>query len=163
MRLYPVQYIKNVSKINLSRLWDMGKRGIICDIDNTLCRDEQFEIEPGSVKFIEDARAIGFKICLMSNNGEKRVKPVAEELGCIYHFKAHKPKPEAYLTCLEKIDVPKEQAVMVGDQLFTDIWGANNLGIYSIMVEKIHKKEIWQIKLKRPFEKIIMLFYKFVK
>lgn len=160
MRLYPVQYKKNVSKINLPKLWNAGKRGIICDIDNTLCRDEQFEIENNSIKFIEDAKKTGFKICLMSNNGEKRVKPVADALGCPYHFKAHKPKPEAYLTCLEKIGVSKEQAVMVGDQLFTDIWGANNLGIYSIMVEKIHKKEIWQIKLKRPFEKIIMLFYK---
>ncbi len=160
MILFPKMYLKNVGEIDLSSLWNEGKRGIICDIDNTLCRDEQFEIEPTSRKFIEDAKKMGFKICLMSNNGEKRVRPVAEELSCSYHFKAHKPKAQAYLTCLKKIGVRKEDAVMVGDQLFTDIFGANKLSIYSILVEKINKKEIFQIKLKRPFEKIVLLFYK---
>ena len=158
--LFPKEYIKNVSKLDLEKLWNEGKRGIICDIDNTLCRDEQFEVEPFAIDFINKAKKMGFKICLMSNNGMARVEPVAKFLDCDYHFKAHKPKREAYDTCLGKIGVPPENAVMVGDQLFTDILGANRIGLYSVLVEKIDKKEIIQIKLKRPFEKLVLLFYK---
>ena len=157
---FPNEYLNSVAEIDLERLWQSGKRGILCDIDNTLCRDEQFEIESESYKFIEKAKKIGFKICLMSNNKEKRVAPVAKELGLSYCFKVGKPKPSAYLDSLKKIGVDKSEAVMVGDQLFTDIFGANRIGLYSILVKPIHKKEILQIRLKRPFEKILLFFYK---
>ena len=157
---FPDEYCENVAEINLERLWQLGKRGILCDIDNTLCRDEQFEIEAPSHAFIEKAKKIGFKICIISNNVEKRVAPVAKELGLTYCFRVGKPKPSAYLLSLEKIGVNKNEAVMVGDQLFTDILGAHRLGIYSVLIKPIHKKEILQIRLKRPFEKILLFFYK---
>ena len=158
--LFPKEYVKNAGEINLDRLWQNGKRGIVCDIDNTLCRDEQLRVEPFALEFINKAKAMGFKVCLMSNNGKARVEPVAKLLDCPYHYKAGKPKRKAYDTCLQKIGIPPENAVMVGDQLFTDILGANRIGLYSILVEKIDKNEIIQIKLKRPFEKIVLLFYK---
>ncbi len=158
--LFPNEYIKNAGELDIDALWKNGKRGIICDIDNTLCRDEQFEIEPFAVDFIKRAREKGFEICLMSNNGKERVEPVAKALDCVFHYKAHKPKKEAYETCLAKIGILAENAVMVGDQLFTDILGANRIGIYSVLVQPIHKKEIIAIKLKRPFEKIVLMFYK---
>ena len=160
MKLFPKEYLPSVSHIDLKKLWNEGKRGIISDIDNTLCKDEQFYIEEASKKFIEEALNIGFKICLMSNNGEARVKPVATELNLPYHFKAHKPKSEAYNTCLKKMGLTVEEGVMVGDQLFTDIYGANRIGLYSVLVEKIHPKEIIQIRLKRPFEKLVLFFFK---
>ncbi len=158
--LFPKKYIRNAGELDLDLLWNQGKRGIICDIDNTLCRDEQFEVEPFAVNFINRAKEKGFKICLMSNNGKARVEPVAKFLDCPYHYKAHKPKREAYDTCLEKIGVSVENALMIGDQLFTDILGANRIGLYSVLVKPIDKKEIMGIKLKRPFEKIVLLFYK---
>lgn len=161
--LFPREFVKNAGEIDLEKLWSEGKRGIICDIDNTLCRDEQFEVEPFAEEFIRKAKEKGFKICLMSNNGKARVEPVANYLNCEFHYKAHKPKREAYDTCLEKIGVSAENAIMIGDQLFTDILGANRVGLYSVLVEKIDKKEIIQIKLKRPFEKIVLLFYKHKK
>ena len=61
---------------------------------------------------------------------------------------------------LEKMGITPAEAVMVGDQLFTDILGANRMDIYSILTERIDKKEIFPIKLKRPFEKIVLTFYK---
>ena len=157
---FPNEYHGSVSDIDLEKLWQCGKRGILCDIDNTLCRDEQLEIEPESYKFIEKAKEIGFKICLMSNNDEQRVSPVAKELELSYNAKSGKPKPAAYLGSLKRIGVEPNDAVMVGDQLFTDIFGANKIGIYSVLVKPIHKKEILQIRLKRPFEKILLFFYK---
>ncbi|MBE7059483.1 MAG: YqeG family HAD IIIA-type phosphatase [Ruminococcaceae bacterium] len=157
---FPKEFKSGVSGIDLETLWKNGKRGILCDIDNTLCRDEQFYIEPQSAEFIRRAKELGFKICLMSNNGNSRVEPVASELSLPYNAKSGKPKAAAYLNSLKKIDVPLENAVMVGDQLFTDILGANLIGLYSILVKPIDKKEILQIRLKRPFEKIILFFYK---
>lgn len=158
--LFPGKYVKNAGELDLDALWAEGKRGIICDIDNTLCRDEQFEVEPFAVDFIKKAKEKGFKICLMSNNGKARVEPVARFLDCPFHYKAHKPMREAYDTCLARIGVPIENAVMIGDQLFTDILGANRIGLYSVLVKPIDKKEILGIRIKRPFEKIVLLFYK---
>ncbi len=159
-KFFPKEYLKNVSYIDLDNLWNMGKRGMLIDIDNTLCRDEQMQVEPFALEFIKKAKEKGFKICLMSNNGEARVKPIAEILELPYHFKAHKPSRAAYDISLKKIGISLENAVMIGDQLFTDIYGANKIGLYSIMVKLIDKHEIIQIKLKRPFEKILLFFYK---
>lgn len=158
--LFPKQYLKNIGEIDIELLWQSGKRGIICDIDNTLCLDGQFEVEPFALNFIENAKKAGFKICLMSNNNKARVEPVAKFLDCPFHYSAHKPRREAYDICLEKIGVPLDSAVMVGDQLFTDILGANKIGLYSILTKPIDKREIFPIKLKRPFEKIVLSFYK---
>lgn len=159
-KLLPCLRVKNVAEIDLEQLWNVGKRGIICDIDNTLCRDGKFEIEPPSETFVKKALLLGFKICLMSNNGKERVEPVAEHLNLPFIYKAHKPSAQAYLRCLEKMNTRAENSIMVGDQLFTDIYGANRLSIFSILVDRIDKAEIFQIKLKRPFEKILLFFYK---
>ncbi|MDP4119370.1 MAG: HAD hydrolase family protein, partial [Bacillota bacterium] len=114
-KLFPSEYVKNVSFVDLKALWDSGKRGIVIDIDNTICKDEQFEIEPFAIKFIKTAKKIGFKICLMSNNSLTRVQPIGKALDCLYHYKARKPHRSAYETCLKKIGVPVEKAVMIGD------------------------------------------------
>ena len=84
-KFFPSEYVKNVSFIDLDNLLKSGKQGIICDIDNTLCKDEQMEVEPFALDFIKNAKEKGFKICLMSNNGKERVEPIAEILECPYH------------------------------------------------------------------------------
>lgn len=73
---------------------------------------------------------------------------------------AHKPSPENYLKAAALMDVPKEQVIFIGDQIFTDIWGARLAGIYSILVQPIHPKEEIQIVFKRKLEKIVLHFYK---
>ena len=73
---------------------------------------------------------------------------------------AHKPNPENYLKAAALMDVPKEKVLFIGDQIFTDIWGARRAEMYSILVRPIHPKEEIQIVLKRKLEKIVLHFYK---
>ena len=77
-----------------------------------------------------------------------------------YLYNAHKPLPKNYLLAMEKMGTGLTDTVFIGDQLFTDVWGAKKAGIYSIMVKPIHPKEEIQIVLKRRLERIVLYFYK---
>ena len=98
---------------------------------------------------------------LLSNNKEKRVKSFCDEVeGATYIHKANKPFKKSYLKAMEIMNVTPEETVFIGDQLFTDIWGAKASGINSILVDQIDKKEEIQIIIKRRFEHIVLFFYK---
>ena len=75
-------------------------------------------------------------------------------------FDAHKPSTKNYKKAMELMKTEKENTLFVGDQLFTDVWGAKRTGIKSILVKPIHPKEEIQIVLKRYLEKIVLFFYK---
>ena len=77
-----------------------------------------------------------------------------------YIYKANKPSKKGYLKAINILNVTKEQTLFVGDQIFTDIWGANNAGVYSVLVDPISPKEEIQIVIKRFFERIVLFFYK---
>ena len=103
---------------------------------------------------------MGISTCLISNNKEDRVKPFAKAVKSEYIFDAHKPSTKNYIKAMEIMNTTKETTLFLGDQIFTDIWGANRAGIKSIMLEKINPKEEIQIVLKRIPEKFILWSYK---
>ena len=105
-------------------------------------------------------RTIGFETCIISNNKEYRVKPLADACGSSYVSKAGKPSPVNYIKAMEIMGTDKGNTFFVGDQLFTDVWGANKAGIMSILVKPIDKHEEIQIILKRRLEWIVLFFYK---
>lgn len=82
------------------------------------------------------------------------------EIGTNYIFNAHKPSVKNYVRAMEIMGTDKSNTVFVGDQLFTDVWGAKRAGIHNILVKPIHPKEEIQIVLKRRLEKIVLYFYK---
>ena len=96
---------------------------------------------------------------LLSNNKEPRVKRFNEKIGSQYIYKAGKPGLKNYRKAMELMGTTPENTLFVGDQLFTDVWGAKRAGIYSILVKPIHPKEEIQIVLKRYLEKIVLFFY----
>ena len=96
---------------------------------------------------------------LISNNTKERVESFADEVGSDYIAKAGKPGRKAYISAMEKMGSGKDDTVFVGDQLFTDIYGANRVGLYSILVKPIDKKEEIQIVFKRKLEAIVLFFY----
>ena len=96
----------------------------------------------------------------MGHNKEPRVKSFSTPLGAEYIYKAGKPGAAGYVAAMKKMGVKKEQTVSVGDQIFTDMWGANRAGIHSVLVAPIGKKEEIQIVLKRYLEKIVLHFYR---
>ena len=105
-------------------------------------------------------RSIGFDTCLISNNQEPRVKPFAEKVQSKYVFNAHKPSTKNYIKAMELMQTDRGNTVFIGDQLFTDVWGAKRTGMKSILVKPIYPKEEIQIVLKRYLEKIVLHFYK---
>lgn len=113
-----------------------------------------------AVELFGRLKKIGFECCLISNNKKKRVKSFNEQIGAHMIFDAHKPSRKNYFYAMELMGTDRDNTLFVGDQLFTDIWGAKRSGIRNILVKPISKKEEIQIVIKRVFEKIILSEYR---
>lgn len=155
---YPDAYMASAYMINFEKLHDKGYRGIIFDIDNTLVMHGA-PADERAVRLFESLRRTGFDTCLISNNQEPRVKPFADSVKSKYVSNAHKPSVKNYKKAMELMGTDEETTLFVGDQLFTDVWGAKRTGIKSILVKPIYPKEEIQIVLKRYLERIVLYFY----
>jgi HAD superfamily phosphatase (TIGR01668 family) len=149
----------SVYEVDFDRLFDEGIRGLIFDIDNTLVAHDA-PCNEKSDELMSKLLNKGFKIFILSNNDEDRVKLFIDNIKIDYIHKAGKPSVKNYDAALEKMDLKKEETVAIGDQLFTDCLGAKNAGIKFIKVGIIDKKEPPHIKLKRILEKPVELLAK---
>lgn len=156
---YPDCYMKSAYEIDYQGYYDAGYRGIIFDIDNTLV-EHGAPADKRSIALFQQLKNMGFGLLLLSNNKEPRVKSFNDAVGAQYIYKAGKPARSGYERAMELLGTRKETTLFVGDQLFTDIWGARNAGIYSVLVQPIDKKEEIQIVLKRYLEKIVLASYR---
>ena len=145
--------------IPFEELYEEGFRGVIFDIDNTLV-PHGAPADDRAKKLFARLKEIGFSSCLISNNQEARVKMFNEEIQTNYIYNAHKPSTKNYKKAMEIMGTDDSNTLFVGDQLFTDVWGAKRSGIRNILVKPIHPKEEIQIVLKRYLEKIVLHFYK---
>lgn len=145
---YPDVYISSTYQIDFQKYYDSGYRGIIFDIDNTLV-PHGAPADTRSIRLIESLKKMGFQILLLSNNKEPRVKMFNDAVHVHYIFKAGKPGRGGYRKAMEQMGTNEKNTLFVGDQLFTDVWGARNTGIFSILVQPIDKKEEIQIDQKR--------------
>lgn len=156
---FPDEYVASTYVIPFERLYEEGYRGVIFDIDNTLVPHGE-PADGRAKKLFARLKEIGFSSCLISNNQEPRVKLFNEEIRTNYIFDAHKPSTKNYVRAMEIMGTDRSNTLFVGDQLFTDVWGAKRTGIYNILVKPIHPKEEIQIVLKRYLERIVLHFYK---
>ncbi len=156
---YPKRYYDKKEDIPMEEYYKRGYRGILFDIDNTLVPHDE-PVDEAAEIFVEKLRRIGFRVCLISNNDEERVKMFADPLGVQYVYKAWKPARRGYLEGMAILHTNLENTLFVGDQIFTDIWGANRAGLYSILLDPINPKEEIQIILKRIPEKLVKWFYR---
>ena len=156
--LYPDEYLDSTYTIDFKKLYKDGYRGILFDIDNTLV-PHGAPADPEALRLFQKLRDIGFSCCLVSNNRKKRVEPFAASVGAQFIEMAAKPSPKGYERAMERLGTNTGNTVFIGDQLFTDIWGAKNAGLRNILVKPINPKEEIQIVLKRYLEKIVLHFY----
>ncbi len=156
--IYPDEYLDSTYEIDFEQLYEDGYRGIIFDIDNTLV-PHGAPADERSKKLLNYLRDRGFKIVLLSNNTKARVDMFNEELHLDNIPRGAKPLLKNYKKAMEIMGTTKESTFFVGDQLFTDVWGAKRLGIRSILVKPINAKEEIQIVLKRKLENIVMKEY----
>ena len=156
---YPKKDFNSVKDINFDGLRKKGYKAVLFDVDNTLV-PHGAPADKAMIEFFARLHNDGFKTCLISNNKELRVQPFAKAVGTQYIYKAGKPLASGYEKAMELLGTNRNNTLFVGDQLFTDILGANRAGIYSILVKPIHPKEEIQIVLKRYLEKIVLFFYR---
>lgn len=156
---YPDAWVASTYDIPFEKLYKRGYRGGIFDIDNTLVPHGAAADERAEALF-KHLKDLGFQYALISNNKGPRVQMFNENIHAYTVCDAHKPSPENYIKAAALMGLEKDQVLFVGDQIFTDIFGARIAGVYSILVQPIHPKEEIQIVLKRKLEKIVLHFYK---
>ena len=159
---FPDEYVASTYVIPFEKLYEEGYRGVIFDIDNTLVMHGAPADERAKNLFVR-LKMIGFDSCLLSNNQEPRVKMFNEDVQVHYICDAHKPSTKNYEKAMELMGTDRSNTIFIGDQLFTDVWGAKRTGIRNILVKPIHPKEEIQIVLKRKLEKVVLFFYKQAK
>lgn len=159
-RFYPTYVYPDVESIPFDLIIGQNIKLILFDMDNTLV-DNNYKYSDKLKKWTEYIASKGVKLHILSNSAMgKKVKRVAKELGMKYHYNASKPFKRGFKkVVLDEMQVEKENILMVGDQLFTDIWGGNRFGIKTVLVCPIAEKEIIVTKVKRPLERWILKKY----
>jgi len=155
--MIPNYYAKSVYSINYQELYQRGIVNLIFDIDNTILPVNDIKVDEKLVKLFVGLIADGFNICIVSNNSVERVNPVAEKLKVISLSNADKPKKEAFDKALKLLESDVSSTAMIGDQMLTDIKGANEYGLCSILVDPLLNKYDFKTGTSRILQNIMEL------
>ncbi len=132
---------------------------ILLDIDNTLATHGSTSADQYAKQALQYLKEHGYRCCLVSNAKSERIKSYAQSLNCEFLEQANKPLAYKMRRFLAQNHLQPEQCLMIGDQLFTDIWAAKNLGCHSLLVRQRYSQELWNIRLKRHFERWLINRY----
>ena len=157
-RFFPDAIQESTYEIDFEALQRQGIKGVLFDIDNTLV-EHGADATPRAIALFKKLEQLGIKSCLISNNKEERVLRFNKEIGTKYIYDAHNPSGKNYRKAMELMGTDLSNTIFVGDQLFTDVFGAKRIGMRNILVRPIDPKEEIQIVLKRYLEKIVLYFY----
>lgn len=152
---YPYEYVSSVFAIDYQKLYNKGYRGIIFDIDNTLVHhgdDSSNRVD----ELFREIQGMGLKTILLTDNDSERVERFLKNIDSPYVCDANKPDTRGYVECIRKMNIKKEEAICIGDQIFTDILGANRSGIANILVKFVRIKGVTKVGKKRYLEYFIM-------
>ncbi len=159
-KFIPDIYQKSIYDINYKKLKKSGIKCILFDLDNTLV---PYTVKEPSkkIKDLFQELSSDFKIIIMSNSGKNRLRPFKEKLNVDVAFSSHKPFKKKYKKILEIYNFKPEQVAAIGDQLMTDVFGGNRMGLTTIFVNRIGPVEpittrfnrIWERKLLKKFNK----------
>ncbi|PKM96167.1 MAG: YqeG family HAD IIIA-type phosphatase [Firmicutes bacterium HGW-Firmicutes-1] len=158
-RFFPSAFYDSIFEVEYKKLKDEGYKGLMFDIDNTLVPFDVAHPTQEIIDLFTQLKNEGFKICLVSNNNQTRVFRFNERLKVFAVPKALKPMRRNLRKAMSLMGTEVKNSVFIGDQLFTDVWGGNRLGVKTILVKPIAVKEEWITKVKRSTEKIIFNMY----
>lgn len=157
--IYPKEYLDSVKDISIELLHKNDIRGIILDVDNTLIDLDRNMLE-GVQDWVENLKREGIKFCIVSNSNKvDKVKKVAETLDAPYIFFAKKPLKFGFKKAKQILGLEEKNIAAVGDQIMTDVIGANRCNMFSILVKPIKEKDYFITRIKRPLEKAIIKSY----
>ena len=135
--LRPCEEASSILDVDYERLYRLGKRAILFDLDNTLGGRRPAQLAPEVTSLLHDLTEMGFRVGILTNRRIGTKDAVIVKLARSYALRcrAGKPRKKGFLDILAQMNLPAERAVMIGDRLFTDVLGANRLGIYSIRIK----------------------------
>lgn len=151
---FPTLYRRRITDVTAEDLHRFGAKVVLLDVDNTLTTHDAPDLTDEVKEWLAQRQAEGFALLIVSNNSAERVAPFAEKIGLPYYAHARKPLPFGFRAAARQAGVHRKQCVVIGDQIFTDMLGANLAGIPSILLEPIQMEtEQKFIVFKRKIEK----------
>jgi uncharacterized protein len=155
-KFIPSQYVNKVFDITPESLLEKGIRGIITDLDNTLVEWDRPEATPMLIEWLASMKLAGIQVVIVSNNNQLRVKSFSDPLGIPFIYQARKPMGRAFRKALALMNVDREQVVVIGDQMLTDIFGGNRNKMHTILVLPVAKSDGFFTRFNRLVERRIM-------
>ena len=163
MRNYiPDMYYKSILDIDYNLLKDKGIKCLIFDLDNTLTTIDKKEFSKEYKQKLNELSK-SFKLIIVSNNFSRKIKLLCNSINISFISFAMKPLPFAYKKVIKRWNCKKNEICMIGDQLLTDIQGANKFGILSILVDPVGKDDIKYTGINRFIENKIISKSKILK
>lgn len=159
--LRPDEICSSIYAINYERLWHAGYRALIFDIDNTLGEWGCRALPESAQALLRELDAYGFAVGFLSNDGGEARPQLRSQLGSWpVLWRAGKPRTHSYKNMLTLLKTQETETVMIGDQLFTDIWGAKRARLYAILVAPVSpaSDSLWA-KLRRPLERLFLQLF----
>ena len=151
----PSEILQKYTDLDMKDLKDRGFSAVLLDIDNTIAVPNTGSCDETAERFIRDLQDHGFRVIIFSNNTEKRVKMFLRGLNVDYVCMAMKPLPFSYRKICRQIKVDPSHTIVMGDQLLTDILGANLSGCYGIYCHQLQEQDSFTTSINRKFEKFI--------
>lgn len=151
----PDEIINRYDAFDYNSYIKRGFNNLLIDLDNTICDTKKGLPEPEAKEFIDKVKKSGFRVIIYSNNVKKRVKPIADYLECEYRIWALKPFAFQYRRTIRKLNLDKSKIITMGDQIMTDVIGANWVGLYSIYTKQLVKHDTFATSINRIFERWI--------
>lgn len=155
----PDKHVHSIFDIEPSFLQSKGIKGMIVDLDNTLVPWNVATATDKVIEWIRKMEEANIKVTIFSNNNKERVTIFAEPIGASYIYRARKPLPRAFHIAKNKMKLKKEEIVVIGDQLLTDILGGNFAGFYTILVVPIVETDAPITKFNRNLERLILNYF----
>ncbi|SDM20804.1 YqeG family HAD IIIA-type phosphatase [Bacillus sp. OK048] len=156
----PDEHVKSILDIRPEDLKKRGIRGIITDLDNTLVEWDRPNATPELIKWFEQIKKHNILVTIVSNNNELRVKEFSDPLQIPFIFRARKPMVRAFYQALSQMGIKKEEAVVIGDQLLTDVLGGNRSGFHTILVVPVAQTDGFFTKFNRFTERRILNWFR---
>ncbi len=157
--LYPHEYISSVFEMTADKIKALDIDTVVFDIDNTLVPywikvpDERLKA------YFSSLNQAGIKTAVLSNSKEERSKVFCASVNMPYIYRAGKPGIKGFKRLMDKIGSEPKRSMIMGDQIFTDVWCGNRAGAYSVLVKQVSPKDELITAPKRPFEKIVIKMY----
>ncbi len=155
MKFKPTMYLESIYHADFEKIFNKGYRVLFIDLDNTLVPHDVEKPTDDCNRLVEKLQNIGFEIVILSNNSQSRVTKFSTPLKLDFIYSARKPLSTKYKKLINEKNYNRSQILCIGDQIMTDVYGANRQGLSVMLVEPLEKKDIVYTKINRFFEKFV--------